>query len=89
MAFTPHLDKKKLLVGKINGFFGVQGWVKIFSYTDPRKNILEYQPWYFIDNGTYKVIEITSGREQSKTIVAHVKGIDSRDQAGQLIGQNL
>ena len=89
MALTPHLEEKKLLVGKINGFFGVQGWVKIFSYTEPRKNILEYQPWFFIDNGTYKVIEITTGREQSKTIVAHVKGIDNRDQVGQLIGKDL
>ena len=89
MAFTPHLDEEKLLVGKINGFFGVQGWVKIFSYTKPRKNILEYHPWYFVDNGNYKVIEITMGREQSKTIVAHAKGIDNRDQAGQLIGKDL
>ena len=89
MAFTPHLDEKKLLVGKINGFFGVQGWVKIFSYTKPRKNILEYHPWYFVDNGTYKVIEITAGREQSKNIVAHAKGIDNRDQAGQLVGKDL
>jgi len=89
VALTPHLDEKKLLIGKINGFFGVQGWVKIFSYTEPRKNILEYQPWFFNDNGTYKVIEISTGREQSKTIVAHVKGIDNRDQAGQLIGKDL
>ena len=89
MALTPHSDEKKLLVGKINGFFGVQGWVKIFSYTEPRKNILEYQPWYFIDDGAYKAIEMTTGREQSKTIVAHVKGIDNRDQAGQLIGKSL
>ncbi len=89
MALTPHSDEKKLLVGKINGFFGVQGWVKIFSYTEPRKNIFEYQPWYFIDDGTYKSIEMTMGREQSKTIVAHVKGIDNRDQASQLIGKSL
>ena len=89
MALTPHSDEKKLLVGKINGFFGVQGWVKIFSYTEPRKNILEYQPWYFIDDGAYKAIEMTTGREQSKTIVAHVKGIDNKDQAGQLIGKSL
>ena len=89
MALTPHLDEKKLLVGKINGFFGIQGWVKIFSYTEPRRNILKYQPWYFIDNGTYKVIKMTTGREQSKTIVAHVKGIENRDQAGQLIGKGL
>ena len=89
MSFSPHLDEKKLLVGKIHGFFGVQGWVKIFSYTKPRKNILEYQPWYFVDNETYKVIEITSGREQSKTIVAQVKGINNRDEALQLIGKDL
>jgi len=89
VALTPNLDEKKLLVGKINGFFGVQGWIKIFSYTEPRKNILEYQPWYFVDKGTYKAIEMTTGREQSKTIVAHVKGIDNRDQAGQLIGKSL
>jgi len=89
VSFSPHLEEKKLLVGKINGFFGVQGWVKIFSYTKPRKNILEYQPWYFVDNETYKVIEITSGREQSKTIVAQVKGINNRDEALQLIGKNL
>ena len=89
MSFSPHLEEKKLLVGKINGFFGVQGWVKIFSYTKPRKNILEYQPWYFVDNETYKVIEITSGREQSKTIVAQVKGINNRDEALQLIGKDL
>ena len=89
MAFSPNLDEKKLLVGKINGFFGVQGWVKIFSYTKPRKNILEYQPWYFINNESYQVIEIISGREQSKTIVAQVKGIDNRDEAVQLIGKDL
>ena len=89
MSFSPHLEEKKLLVGKINGFFGVQGWVKIFSYTKPRKNILEYQPWYFVDNETYKVIEITSGREQSKTIVAQVKGVNNRDEAVQLIGKDL
>ena len=89
MAFSPHLDEKKLLVGKINGFFGIQGWVKILSYTKPRKNILEYQPWYFINNGSYQVIEIISGREQSKTIVAQVKGIDNRDEAVQLIGKDL
>ena len=89
MAFSPNLDEKKLLVGKINGFFGIQGWVKILSYTKPRKNILEYQPWYFIYNGSYQVIEIISGREQSKTIVAQVKGIDNRDEAVQLIGKDL
>ncbi len=85
----PQSDEKKLLVGKINGFFGIKGWVKIFSYTEPRKNILSYQPWYIINNGNYEILEITDGREQSKTIVAHIKGIDNRDLSINLIGQDL
>jgi len=82
-------NDEKLLVGRINGFFGVRGWVKIFSHTEPRKNILNYQPWWYIDKGQWKVIEITNGREQSKTIVAHVKAIDNREQAQSLLGLEL
>ena len=89
MSKAPHLDDKKLLVGKINGFFGLQGWVKLLSYTEPRKNILSYQPWYFLSDGVYEILEITDGREQSKTIVAHIKGIDNRDLSINLIGQDL
>jgi len=77
------------LVGKINGFFGVRGWIKIFSHTEPRSNILNYQPWWYLDKDQWKTIEITNGREQSKTIVAHVKAIDNREQAQSLLGLEL
>mgnify|MGYP000069804772 CR=1 FL=1 len=42
-----------------------------------------------MDKGEWKTIEITNGREQSKTIVAHVKAIDSREQAQHLLGLEL
>ena len=89
MSKAPHLDDKKLLVGKINGFFGLQGWVKLLSYTDPRKNILSYQPWYFLSDGVYEKIEVTNGREQSKTIVAHIKDVDNREQSQVFIGKDI
>ncbi|HJL62532.1 MAG TPA: ribosome maturation factor RimM, partial [Pseudomonadales bacterium] len=37
---------EKLLVGKINGVYGVKGWVKVYSYTEPSEQILNYLPWY-------------------------------------------
>ncbi len=89
MSKTPHLDDKKLLVGKINGFFGLQGWVKLMSYTEPRKNILSYHPWYFLEDGQYEKVVVTNGREQSKTIVAHIKDVDSRDQSQKFIGKDI
>jgi len=77
------------LVGKINGLFGVQGWVKIFSHTHPRKNILSYQPWHIEIEGQWKTLDIVNGREQGKTIVAQLKDISDRDQARAMIGVDL
>ena len=89
MSLTPQENNKKLLVGKINGFFGLQGWVKVFSYTNPITNVLNYSPWSIKVDGNFQSIDITSGREQSKTIVAHIKGIDNREDSQKFIGQDI
>ena len=77
------------MVGKINGLFGVQGWVKIFSHTEPRKNILNYQPWQVKLDGQWQQLTITAGREQSKTVVASIEGVNDRDQARALMGAEI
>ena len=89
MSSAPNENDKKLLVGKINGFFGLQGWVKVFSYTNPRTNILNYSPWSIKVDGSFQSIDISNGREQSKTIVAHIKGIDNREDSQKFIGQDI
>ena len=89
VSSAPHSNEKKLLVGKINGFFGLQGWVKVFSYTKPRVNILNYSPWSIDVDGELQKIEIKNGREQSKTIVAHISGIDTREDSQKLIGKDI
>lgn len=40
------MAKKKVLVGTIGKPYGVKGWVKINSYTEPVGNIIDYRPWY-------------------------------------------
>ncbi|KAA0444702.1 MAG: 16S rRNA processing protein RimM [Candidatus Thioglobus sp.] len=82
-------NSKRLLVGVINGLFGVQGWVKIFSHTEPRKNILSYKTWHIQVGGQWQVLEFTAGREQGKTIVAKIKNIDERESARKLIGIDI
>jgi 16S rRNA processing protein RimM len=37
-------DQKLLHVGNISGVFGIKGWVKIFSFTGHREDILKYSP---------------------------------------------
>lgn len=34
-----------VVVGRLGGPFGVKGWNKLSSFTDPPDNLFDYQPW--------------------------------------------
>lgn len=74
-----------IVVGQINGLHGVRGWVKVFSHTQPRNNILSYPIWYLRQGGDWVAAELVEGRPQGKGIVARIKGYDDRDQAAALL----
>jgi len=74
-----------IVIGQVSGVFGVHGWVKVFSHTEPRENILSYNPWLLKDKAGWQSISVIKGRKQGKTIVAQLKGVDNRDKAHALI----
>ncbi|MDD1628545.1 MAG: ribosome maturation factor RimM [Methylococcaceae bacterium] len=76
-------------VGKISGVFGVKGWVKVFSFTDPRENILTYSPWLLKKGDETKTVEVIDGQLQGKTIVAQLAGVNDRDHAASLMGWDV
>lgn len=73
-------------VGKISGVFGLKGWLKVFSYTEPRDNILSYKHWLLKKGGQTKSIKVIGGQIQGKAVVAQVDGVADRDQAQDLMG---
>jgi 16S rRNA processing protein RimM len=84
------LSEQKLLhVGKISGVFGIKGWVKIFSFTGHREDILKYSPWLLKKNDTTQTVEIIAGQLQSKGVVAQLKGVTDRNDAEALIGWDI
>lgn len=76
-------------VGKISGAFGVKGWVKVFSFTDPKENILNYKPLYISRKGEWVKLKVSGGRIQGKGIVMGIDGVTDPDQALPLIGSEL
>jgi 16S rRNA processing protein RimM len=82
-------DPDWVIVGRISGLFGVRGWVKVFSETEPRGNILNYPCWYLGHPGGWKEHKLLDGRPQGKGIVASIEGYDDRDRAGELIGVQI
>jgi 16S rRNA processing protein RimM len=78
-----------VIVGRVAGVFGVRGWVKIRSDTEPHDNILNYSPWYLHQDGNWVSYKLVEGRRHGKGLVAHLESCDDRDVAAGLVGQDI
>lgn len=81
--------EEKIVVGRISGLYGLQGWIKVYSYTQPMDNIVAYSPWYLRRADTWQPIELGKGKRHGKTMIAKLQGIDDRNEASRLIGANV
>jgi len=81
---------RRVLVGRIVGLYGVHGWLKIESWTEPRLGIFAYQPW-LLGAAPEEEIRVVGakGHSQGKGMVAYVPGIDLREQALSLVGKDI
>jgi len=77
------------VIGRITSVFGVRGWLKVYSYTDPREGILNYRNWTLILDGRRIPARLEEGRRQGQGIVVKLKGIDDRDQARSYCGADV
>jgi len=68
-------------VGRITGVFGVKGWVKVKSSTEPAEQILQYSPWWLKTRHGVKPVEIDDHQQHNTGLVVHIKGVDDRDEA--------
>lgn len=76
-------------VGKVAGLYGVRGWVKVYSHTEPRDNILKYSPWHLRLRDERWTMEVLEGRRHGKGIVASLTGCEDRDAARRLLGADI
>jgi len=82
-------EEELISVGEISGVFGVKGWVKVFSLTDPRENIVSYSPWLLRKGGEVKEVKLVNGKRQGKSVVAQIEGISDRNDAELLCGWEI
>lgn len=79
----------RVAVGRIAGLFGVRGWVKVYSYTDPRDNVVGYSPWHLVMDGQSRQVRVLAGRAHGDGVVALIDGIQDRDAAAALVGAEI
>jgi len=77
------------VVGRVSGLYGVRGWVKLFSYTDPVGNLLEFDEIQLGCGGHWRPASLAEARAHGKTLVGRFEGVTDRDQAACLVDQEI
>ena len=76
-------------VGRITGLYGVRGWVRVASFTDPVTNLLDYNPWYLERGGRRECFEVLEGKPHGAGLVVHLERCPQREDAAALVGAGV
>lgn len=77
-------------VGRITGLFGIHGWLKIDSYTQPQDNILHYQPWSVHLKGQQpQLVSLAASEIHAKGLVVQLSGFETIEAARTLKGAKI
>lgn len=77
-------------LGRIGGPFGVAGWLRVQSFTEPVEGLLRFECWSLRDasdrRSEHRLIE---GRRQGKGLIVRLEGVEGRTAAEALRGASV
>ena len=83
-------DEARVIIGRVNGTYGVRGWVRLQSFTRPEDNALSFPQWYLrVDNDGWRQMRVLAARRQGKSFVAQLQGCDDLDAATRVLGATV
>jgi 16S rRNA processing protein RimM len=78
-----------VVIGRITGVFGVRGWLKVFSYTEPMDNFLGYKNCFIQRQGQWLPMDIEGGQQHGKGLVIKLQGVDNPELARTYTGSDV
>lgn len=82
-------EPRLILLGRVGAPWGVRGWVRLESFTEPRDALLDYADCRLRQGDSWQAARIEEGRRQGKALVARFAGSDDRDAAIALRGADI
>ncbi|MDX1452124.1 MAG: ribosome maturation factor RimM [Oleiphilaceae bacterium] len=74
-------SKEYAVMGKITSVYGVKGWVKVFSYMQPKENICRYSQWLIERGGVSRTVHVLNCKTHGNGVIAQLEGVNDREQA--------
>jgi 16S rRNA processing protein RimM len=82
-------DAPLIELGCVGAPFGVRGWIKVRSYTDPPERIFEHRSPQFRLNGVIRTFRLEATGRSGGQLTAKFAGVSDRDQAQALRGASI
>jgi 16S rRNA processing protein RimM len=76
---------ERVTLGRIVGIHGLQGWLKVISYTDPREGIFDYRPLIVGDQEEREFI----GKVHGKGLLIQFPGREDRTAVESLVNAEI
>lgn len=70
-----------VVIGRLTQPYGLKGWIKVHSFTEPMENLLGYRQYLLHRHGQWLEVEQEAGRPHGKGLVVKLRGVDSPEQA--------
>jgi 16S rRNA processing protein RimM len=78
-----------VVVGQLASPYGVQGWLKVHSLTNPKENIFNYTPWQFYLNNQWVLLKIKAHRFTSHPPIIQLEDCLTPEDAKRYTGINI
>ncbi|MFO7542087.1 MAG: ribosome maturation factor RimM [Thiobacillus sp.] len=78
-----------VVMGRIAAPFGIKGWVKVQPFSDDPGTLMDFDSWRVGRGAAQKAYTVEAIQDHSNALVAKLAGIDDRDTAFALRGQEI
>jgi len=80
---------RPVILGRIGAPFGVHGWLKVQSYTDPLEGIAGYPQWELHRGSSLGRRAVLEWKRAGSGVAVRLEGVDSREAAQALTGAEV
>jgi 16S rRNA processing protein RimM len=71
-----------VVVGRLGRVYGIKGWLKLHSFTEPLENILEYKRWFILSqSGEWEPANLEEIKMHGQAMLVKLIGCETPEQA--------